>query len=181
GELREKTTRPDLIREIVHAYGAVHERLSRHAEGFPTAAMLIDRIRAGNPNRGREALGAGHDTEASRFIISLVDEDDPRPLDIAIWGGQTDLAQALWRVREDRGQEGLERFVAKIRVHDIADQDGIAEWMRGEFPGIFYVLDQSAPGEDKREAAFRGMYLGGDESLTSREWIDTHVRKGHGP
>jgi hypothetical protein len=25
------------------------------------------------------------------------------------------------------------------------------------------------------------MYLGGDESLTSRDWIDTHVRIGHGP
>jgi hypothetical protein len=32
-----------------------------------------------------------------------------------------------------------------------------------------------------REAAYRGMYLGGDESLVSREWMDTHVRQGHGP
>jgi hypothetical protein len=25
------------------------------------------------------------------------------------------------------------------------------------------------------------MYLGGDESLVSREWMDTHIREGHGP
>jgi hypothetical protein len=32
-----------------------------------------------------------------------------------------------------------------------------------------------------REGAYRGMYLGGDESLTSREWVDAHVRKDRGP
>jgi hypothetical protein len=32
-----------------------------------------------------------------------------------------------------------------------------------------------------REAAYRGMYLGGDESLTSGAWLDAHVRKDHGP
>lgn len=37
------------------------------------------------------------------------------------------------------------------------------------------------PGRDKRESAYRGMYLGGDESLTSLAWLDEHVRKDHGP
>jgi hypothetical protein len=32
-----------------------------------------------------------------------------------------------------------------------------------------------------RTGAYRGMYLGGDESLTSRQWIDLHVRTQHGP
>ncbi|MGI8426096.1 MAG: hypothetical protein ACR2OZ_08330 [Verrucomicrobiales bacterium] len=30
------------------------------------------------------------------------------------------------------------------------------------------------PGRDKREGTFHGMYLGGDESLPSREWIETN-------
>jgi len=30
-------------------------------------------------------------------------------------------------------------------------------------------------------AVFRGMYLGGDESLVSREWMETHIRQDHGP
>jgi hypothetical protein len=34
---------------------------------------------------------------------------------------------------------------------------------------------------DKREGAYRGMYLGGDESLTSLAWLDEYVRSGHGP
>ena len=36
---------------------------------------------------------------------------------------------------------------------------------------LFYaqqVLAQAPPGRDKREGTYRGMYLGGDESLTSR-------------
>ena len=181
GELKEKVTRPDLIREIVTAYGKVRPNLVRHARGYPEAQHLLDRIKSGNPSRGREAIGDGRDTEGARWILKVVDQDDPRPVNIAVWGGQTDFAQALWRVRADRGGEGLRRFISKIRVHDIADQDKIAEWLWQEFPGLFYVLSFAPKGRDKREGAFRGMYLGGDESLVSREWMEANVRRGHGP
>jgi hypothetical protein len=181
GEVKEEVTRPELIREIVRAYGQVRPNLLKHAPGYPQELHLLDRIKSGNPKRGRDAIGEGRDTEGSRWIISVVDRDDPRPVNIAIWGGQTDLAQALWRIRADRGEEGLRRFVAKIRVHDIADQDFIGEWMRKEFPGLFYVLSFAPKGHDKREGAFRGLYLGGDESLVSREWMETNVRQNHGP
>ncbi len=181
GELKETVTKPHLVREIVEAYGQVRGNLALHAEGYPPVQDLLDGIRAGNPNRGLDAVGDGHDTEGSRWIIAVVDRPDPRPVNITIWGGQTDLAQAMWRVRNDRGSEGLKRFIAKIRVHDIADQDKIVEWIWTQFPGLFYVLNKAPGGRDMREAAFRGMYLGGDESLTSREWIDTHVRRDHGP
>jgi hypothetical protein len=89
--------------------------------------------------------------------------------------GQTDLAQALWRVKQERGEAGFRDFTQKLRVVDIADQDGIADWMRQEFPGMFYVLAQAPPGRDKREGTFRGMYLTGDESLTSRAWVEENV------
>jgi hypothetical protein len=181
GELKERVTKPQLIREIVEAYGQVRDNLALHADGYPPVQELLDRIKTGNPNRGLYAIGDGHDTEGSRWIITVVDRPDPRPVNIAIWGGQTDLAQALWRVRNDRGPDGLKRFIAKIRIHDIADQDRIAEWIWAQFPGLFYILNRAPAGRDMREAVFRGMYLGGDESLTSREWIDTRVRRNHGP
>jgi hypothetical protein len=41
---------------------------------------------------------------------------------------------------------------------------------------LFYILAQPPPGRDKREATYRGMYLGGDQSLTSRDWVERHVR-----
>ncbi len=180
GELKDKVTQAPLLCEIVEAYGKVHDSLALHASGYPAAQDLLDRVKSGNSNRGLAAIGDGHDTEASRWIITVVDRPDPRPVNIAIWGGQTDLAQALWRVRNDRGADGLQQFIAKIRVHDIADQDGILGWIWAQFPGLFYIADMAPADRDKREAAFRGMYLGGDESLTSREWIDANVRQDHG-
>lgn len=178
GELKRAVTRPELIREIVTAYGRVRPNLVRHADGWPEKETLLSRTKSGNPLRGREHIGDGHDTEGSQWIIQRVDAGTPtRPLNISIWGGQTDLAQALWRVRADRGRAGLAEFVKRCRVYDIADQDGIAEWMRTEFPGMFYILSKAAEGRDKREAVFRGMYLTGDESLTSREWIEKNVHR----
>jgi hypothetical protein len=181
GEIKEPITRPELIREIVDAYGKVRSNLTKHAEGYPPAEDLLARIKTGNRHRGRDAIGERHETEGSRWIMQVVDRDDPRPVNISIWGGQTDYAQALWRVRNDRGAEGLKRFLAKIRVYDIADQDGIVEWMWQEFPDPNYILGMAPKGRDKREGVFRGLYLGGDESLASREWMETNIRQNHGP
>ena len=132
GELKEARTRPDLIREIVAAYGQVRENLARHADDWPAAGDLAGRIKSGNPQRGRAHIGDGHDTEGSRWLIERIDAGTPeRPLNVAIWGGQTDLAQALWRAKHDRGADGFARFVQHLRVFDIDDQDHIADWKIG--------------------------------------------------
>lgn len=171
------STKPELIREIVNAYGKVLPNLRRHATGWPAAETLHARILSGNPRYGRQYTGEGHDTLASRRLIELIDAGTPeRPLNIAIWGGQTDLAQALWRVKRDRDGMGWREFTRRFRVYDINDQDGVADWMRAEFSGMFYILAGAIKGRDKREGTYRGMYLTGDESLTSREWVDRHVR-----
>jgi hypothetical protein len=99
-----------------------------------------------------------------------------RLLNITIWGGQTDLAQALWRIKQQRGASGFRELTRKFRVFDIGDQDGIADWMRQEFPGMYYILPRVPSGRDRREATYRGMYLTGDESLTSRAWVEANVR-----
>ena len=175
GELKQSVTRPELIGQIVDAYGKVLTNLKRHASGWPEAAELHSKIVSGNPQRGRAHIGAGHDTAGSRALIERIDARTSRPLNIAIWGGQTDFAQAVWRVKADRGADGFAAFARKFRVYDIADQDGIADWIRAEFPGMFYILATAPAGKDKRTGTFRGMYLTGDESLTSRAWVDEHV------
>ena len=48
--------------------------------------------------------------------------------------------------------------------------------MRSEFPGMRYILAGAPPGRDKREGVYRGMYLTGNESLTSRDWVEANVR-----
>jgi hypothetical protein len=176
GERKDASPQPALIREQIEAYRLIRPRLLRHAHGWPEADALLAVVKIGRRERGAGFIGEGHDTEASRWIIERVDAGQPgRPLNIAIWGGQTDLAQALWRVKHERGAAGLAAFVARLRVYDIADQDGVAGLLRREYPGLHYVLSMAPAGADKRQASFRGMYLGGDESLTSRDWVEQHV------
>jgi hypothetical protein len=173
--------RPELIRQVVTAYGKVRANLLRHAPGYPAAQDLLDRVKAGNPKRGTDHLGRGQDTEGSRWLVAVADRPDPRPLNIAIWGGSTELAQALWRVRNDRRPEEVKRFLSRIRVYAINHQDDTGPWIVKNFPDLFYILSRQPEGHDMREAAYRGMYLGGDQSLTSRQWLQAHVREKHGP
>jgi hypothetical protein len=186
GKREQHVTHPELIRELIAAYGGVRWNLLKHAAGYPTAEELLAKIRVGSSRRGREAFGEGRDTEASQWIIDVVDKPDSRPLCVSIWGGQTDLAQALWRMKQDRGEHGLKEFASRLRIYDVADQDGLASWIQEqtEVVGIAhptYVQAGAPAGRDKREGVFRGMYLGGDESLVSREWMETNIRQNHGP
>lgn len=176
GELKKSLTRPDLIRAIIDGYEQVLPHLKEHASGWSEAEQLRRCVKSGNPQRGRKAIGEGQDTEGSRLLVERMNAGSPdRPLNISIWGGQTDLAQALWRVKHYRGDAGFREFARKFRVYDVGDQDGIADWMRGEFPGMNYLLAQAPAGRDKREATYRGMYLTGDEALTSRTWVERNV------
>lgn len=181
GELKKETVRPERIREIVEAYGAVRPNLLLHRPDYPDHKLLLGRIKSGNPVRGAKSLGAGHDTEGSRWIISVVDRDDPRPLNVTIWGGSTELAQALWRVRNDRTPEQLRAFLGKLRVYSIGHQDDTGPWINEQFPDLFFILSKAPAGQDMRNAAYRGMYLGGDEALTSRAWVDANLRQDRGP
>jgi len=178
----------DLVRDMISLYGRVRGNLLKHASDYPAEAYLKSVLKRGKVDipRPRHAddvsdlIGVGKDTEGSEWIISVVDKPDPRPVDVNVWGGTADLAQALLKVRDERNQSELSRFISKIRVHAIGDQDDTGPWIRKNFPDLFYILDHARNG-DKMHSCYRGMFIGGDESLTSRDWIDTHVRHGHGP
>jgi hypothetical protein len=183
GKREQHVTHPELIRELVAAYGQVRRNLLVHAPGYPSVDELLAQIKVGSSQRGVDAIGEGRDTEASNWIIAITDKPETRPLCISIWGGQTDLGQALWRVRQDRGDVGLKQFVSRLRIYDVADQDGLAGWIQERMVGTAHAtyIQAGAPaGRDKREGVFRGMYLGGDETLVSREWMETNIRQGHG-
>jgi hypothetical protein len=181
GELGVDTVKDQLIRDYIHAYAKVYRDLVQHASGYPAPDSLLAIVKRGNPGRGPEQIGEGHDTEGSEWIIRVVDKAGEQPVHVAVWGGQTDLVQALWKIKNTRDFNGYTEFLSRLRVYDINDQDGLYPYIRQEFPGLFYILAKAPGGADKREGAYRGMYLGGDESLTSGQWIDAHVRQDHGP
>lgn len=167
---------PEYIHAIVEKYGCVRRNLLKHSPGYPKTEALLNVIKSGSSVCGLENVGENKDTQASDWIIRVVDKathrGDYRPLWIAIWGGSLDLAQALWRVKKERTQEEFEKFCNGIRVYSIADQyDTCGDWIRENCPKVMYLTAYHA---------FRGMYRGGDESLSSAEWVEENVIQGHG-
>ena len=174
------------IRQIVEAYGKVRSNLLLHEPGFPTAPYLHSVIKAGIPKYGMDGVGPGNDSEGSDWLIAVVDRDDPRPVWVTVWGGPNVLAQALWKVRQTRTPAELERFVAKLRVYTISDQDNSAGWIRREFPGLFYIV---SPGGNYRHATWSGISgepwyrfaSGADTTIVQNPWLREHIIHNHGP
>ena len=180
GELGVDTVKVQLIKDYVAAYEKVYPSLKQHSKDFPAPKYLKSIIKCGNPHRGFESIGINQDTEATDFIINIIDKEDIRKVNICIWGGQTDVVQAIWKVRNSRSYEDYLKFISKIRIYDIMDQDFIFSYIKKEFPELFYILSKANEGEDKRNSVYRGMYLGGNEELTSKQWIEKNVLTDHG-
>jgi Protein of unknown function (DUF1593) len=171
---------PELIEERVRAYGRVVGNLRVHAKGYPEMQSLLPLIKAGRPEYGMNGVGKGKDTEASRLIVASADRRDPRPLWLTLWGGSTDLAQALWSVRKTRSTQEVARFVSKLRVYSISDQDDAASWIRATFPNLFWIVSVHAFGQ-YRLSAWPGISApisGADSSVISRQWLEANIQKG---
>ena len=192
---------PEWIREVLGDYAKVLPSLRRHErEGYayPSAESLERVVKAGAPvvrrwvgqNKGfpvpypaatRDArscdpaenwIGRGKDTAASEHLIAVVDRDDPRPVWVVVWGGAMDLAQALWKVHEERTPAQAGRFVQKLRVYQVSWQDTGAVWIWNHVPDLFLIHNSAALG---------GNYGEGPADLRDEAWVNANVRQGHGP
>jgi hypothetical protein len=178
------------IREILSAYGQVQPNLQLHEPGYPTAQQLLAVVSEGRPDYGMQAVGQGMDSAGSEALIAAADRADPRPLWVPVWGGPNVLAQALWKVRATRPPEAVDRFVAKLRVYTISDQDDSGPWIRKTFPSLFYI---ASPGMHAGGAyhhatwaamggdLFHGRFVGADPTLVDNAWLDRHIRRNKGP
>jgi len=164
-------TRPDLIHQAIDAYARVLPNLRLHRPDYPSAELLHSLVKDGH-NGDPHSVGPGMDSEASEWIIRVLQRDDPRPVWFSIWGGPRELAQALWKLQQTRSPEQLSALKRKIRVHSIADQDRTAGWIKQHHPDVFWIYSNGL---------FRGIWKEGDQSLVSPEWLKTHVLEGHGP
>jgi hypothetical protein len=172
------TTHREMIERRVRAYGEVVANLRVHAAGYPDANQLMSRIRSGSAAYGMSGVGKGKDTEASRLIIAAVDRPDARPLWVTIWGGAADLAQALWTVRATRSPAQVDRFVAKLRVYSISDQDDAGPWARAYFPRLFWIASIHSFNAYQL-ASWLGITRsepGVDRTQVSQPWLDEHIR-----
>lgn len=176
---------PETMHALIHAYGEVRGNLLKHAAGWPESAKLDAHVFAGQPGYGMAATGAGKMSEGAEAILHAVDREDDRPVWVCIWGGANTLAQALQEVRATRTPDAVEKFVAKLRVYSISDQDDAGPWIRREFPGLFYIVDPSTPtGGEYYYATWTGISgdvfyrngAGADFTTVTNEWLDANIR-----
>ena len=90
---------------------------------WPSADYIKSRAMMGSERGGIKAIDERNDSPGSELLIRLADEDDPRPIYVAAWGGANTLAQAIWRVKQTRSDDEVRNFVRKFRLFTITDQD----------------------------------------------------------
>jgi hypothetical protein len=176
---------PETMHALIKAYGEVRTNLLLHAKDWPTAEYLDARVFPGQSDYGIAATGIGKSSQGSKAIIDAADKDDPRPVWICIWGGANTLAQALIDVRATRKPEDVEKFVSKLRVSAISDQDDAGPVIRREFPSLFYVVQPSTPTSGEYAyATWTGISgdvyyrngAGADTTTVTNEWLEANIR-----
>jgi hypothetical protein len=177
---------PETMRALIRAYGQVRPNLLLHAKGWPTAEDLDRRVFTGQSGYGLSATGDGKVSEGAEAIIRAVDRNDPRPLWVCIWGGANTLAQALLHVRATRRPDEIGKFVGKLRVYSISDQDDAGPWMRREFPSLFYIVQPSTQtGGEYYYATWTGISgdlyyrncAGANLTTVTNQWLDANIRR----
>ncbi len=172
-------TNPQMIEKRVAAYAQVLANLRVHDARYPDAEVLRRRIHSGWPALGMNAVGEGKDSEGSRAIIAAVDKADARPVWVSVWGGAATLAQALWSVKATRTPAEVDRFIAKLRVYSISDQDDSGPWARATFPHLFWIASVHGPSQYAL-ATWTGISAplpGSDQSMVDRKWLRDNIQK----
>ncbi|WP_245189380.1 DUF1593 domain-containing protein [Lunatimonas salinarum] len=173
-------TKPELIRAHVQAYREVYPNLRLHSQEYPSPDYLESIIKDGRGNQ--QQVGEGFDSEASDYLIQVVDESTDL-VHIPVWGGLRELAQALWKVKNTRSESELAAFCEKLLVHAIGDQDGHRQWILQHFKQLPFIANgfawQGSTGI-RELSAFRGMYMTGDISMQDGDWVRANIH-GNGP
>jgi hypothetical protein len=155
------------ILEIIDVYAEDYPNLRTHSPHYPTP----DALRA-ITKKGASAIappsGVSESTEGSRWIIECARKKDKRPLDILVWGGIEDVAQALHDAPD---------ILPNLRVHFIGGPNKLwstdaYNYIETHHPELWMIEDN---------ATYRGFFTGGDQT---GEWGNTafvaqHVA-GHG-
>ena len=187
----QQKPREDLIRRDLEAYAQVRPNLVKHSPAFPSLEALQAVTRTGQPGLGLTSVGPDQSSGGSRLLVEAVDRADPRPVWVSVWGGPNTLAQALRDVRASRPSAEVEKFVAKLRVYAISDQDDSGAWIRREFPSLFYIVSPSSPTsyQEYYRATWSGISGGQDTqaapgyhaAMVANPWLEEHIIKNHGP
>jgi cellulose-binding protein len=183
---QKNSTHPETLHKLIAGYAEVRANLLQHAPDWPDPVKLDALVSSGQPAYGMAAVAPGKLSAGAEAIIRAADRPDSRPVWVTIWGGANTLAQALSQVRTTRSAADVDKFLARLRVSSISDQDDAGPWIRREFPALFYVVKPSAPdGGEYYYATWTGISgdgyyrncAGADSTLVTNEWLEEHIRK----
>ena len=169
------TAKKQNMLDVIDRYALVYDNLKKHDSMYPTPANLRSVTFEGRSGtwgkKGTDNIGEGKDSEASDALITIVDKPDPRPIYVGLWGDCSVVAQAVWKVQQTRSRADLDKFLSKLRIHQIATQDGTIHWLRENFPRLFIIHSATT---------YSGMF-GENDPMSNLAWIDENIRKNHGP
>ena len=129
------------IDDIVELYKEVYPNLKVHNPDYPDPAVLKSKIRFGNVEFDGDF---SKDTPGSDLIRSLMLDDNPEPLYITAWGGQSTIARALRSIQDQ--YEGTPEWpdirakvLDKVVILPSGDQDDTyAKYIKPNWPKIDY-------------------------------------------
>lgn len=175
------------INNVIDAYEKVKPNLDIHAQDYPTADYLRSISCCGIEDYG-EKEGKGfanakyNNNKGVKLILDAIDKDDDRPLWISAWDGTNTLAQAIWQVKEERSDIEFNKFLSKIRVYAIFDQDGSGKWLRDNFGDkLYYIVTPTPLGNGRyydysTSAAISTKKDGANNDVISNQWIKDNIQ-----
>lgn len=127
------------IDDAVEIYAQVYPNLRVHDPNYPTPDFVRSKIREGNVEFEGDI---SKDTPGSDLIKSVLLDDEPGPVYLLAWGGQSTIARALKSIRQQYEASPdwsklLERVSRKAIIQAFGDQDGAnASYIKPVWPGI---------------------------------------------
>lgn len=155
------------ILDVIDCYDKDYANLKTYSDNYPTADALRAITKQGETERAPYS-GVRQATEGSNWIIECARRDDPRPLNVFVWGLVEDLAQALHDAPD---------ILPKLRVYWIGGPN--KKWS----PDAFQYIAENHPTlwMIESNAAYRGWFTGGNQSgeWGNKRFVAQHV-KGKG-
>lgn len=127
------------IDDAVDAYAQVYPNLRVHDPSYPTPTELRSKIQWGNVEFDGDI---SKDSPGSDLIKSLLLDDEPGPVYLLAWGGQSTIARALKSIQEQYGETPRwpavhEKVSRKAILSPSGDQDDTyASYIRPNWPDI---------------------------------------------
>jgi hypothetical protein len=155
------------ILDVIDCYEKDYANLKSYSDNYPAPAALRTITRQGETERAPFA-GVRKSTEGSNWIIECARRDDPRPLNVLVWGLLEDVAQALHDAPD---------ILPKLRIFWIGGPN--KKWS----PDAYQYIATNHPQLwiIESNATYRGWFTGGNQKgeWDNQRFVSEHL-KGKG-